>query len=672
MTLISRVSRATSPFARLLSIPRADSNFIHLADQLGQAVLLASRRTGAIEHVNHAAVALTGYSRTELERLTLSDLFPARGSIHPMGALVGIDPDLPCTLFDVAMATHREREASADLHISFIGPSPDSSVLILAEDAAPRLKAKQSAHQAQRSLEALESLIGLCVSPDEAAITRAVELARVTLGAAGSGLYLVKADEPGMHLVAGVELDRAFPIHLPANEVERLLSPEVWTSGQRAEHALSQAARFAGWDQMFIHPIGEAAGQLGLFLVGYRPEESRPARSLMGVASQQLYLILRQIAQQEGMQELSANHLAVSSKLQSLLNQIRDSVILIGANGRVQDVNPSASRLLRYEPEEAIGMSFEDLLISPQGLTAGILTTMNGGGPTSASQITLHNRMGESIPAAVRVAPLGGEDGQSPLAGAMVLIADQSERVAFEQRSQQLEQQALLGELSAILAHEVRNPISNISAIAQLMAGRLPADSPLQEKLVNIQAETRRLVRLMDDVLDYSRPLRIEIAPQSLGKVVERVLDRWAPRFARAKVSVRRELLPAPPALIDTRSIEQALTNLVDNALHAMPNGGTLSVILRPLDRDPRGPLVELVVADTGQGIDEETRARIFDPFFTTRGNGTGLGLSITRHILITVHKGSISVESFPGTGSIFTITLPAVLGSDNHASFAA
>jgi signal transduction histidine kinase len=113
-----------------------------------------------------------------------------------------------------------------------------------------------------------------------------------------------------------------------------------------------------------------------------------------------------------------------------------------------------------------------------------------------------------------------------------------------------------------------------------------------------------------------------------------------------------------PQVLADPRLIEQVLDNLMDNALQAMPAGGHLSLAVTTLSRGTSGRVVEVCVADTGPGMDEATLLHVFDPYFTTKPGGTGLGLAICKR-LVTVMRGAIRADSFPGTGSMFIVTLP-------------
>jgi signal transduction histidine kinase len=141
------------------------------------------------------------------------------------------------------------------------------------------------------------------------------------------------------------------------------------------------------------------------------------------------------------------------------------------------------------------------------------------------------------------------------------------------------------------------------------------------------------------------------------------LLRRFNAKIERSNVRLNYTIEPdCPRALADARLIEQVLNNLVDNALQAMPAGGHLSLSLGPGSRGPSGSVVEARVADSGPGISDEHRRRLFDPYFTTKPDGTGLGLAICKR-LVTIQHGAIGVESYPGSGTIFKVTLPAYTG---------
>jgi signal transduction histidine kinase len=272
--------------------------------------------------------------------------------------------------------------------------------------------------------------------------------------------------------------------------------------------------------------------------------------------------------------------------------------------------------------------------------------------------ITLYRRDGRSFLAQIRAAPLTDSE---HLESWILLIQDLSQEEQLRNRTQQLEQRALLGELMAVFAHEVRNPINNISTGLQLMAVNIPAEDPNQEVIARLQQDCDRLDHQMKSVLSFARPIEYKMEPVDLGVMMQRLLDRWRLHLTRAKVQAHLQVATdLPPTHGDIRALEQVFTNFITNAIQAMSDhGGTLALKIQPIMPDGENEQIEVSVSDTGIGIPEENRDRIFEPFFTTGKNGTGLGLAITKRI-VTAHKGTIKFDSVPG-GTIFQVRLPAV-----------
>ncbi|HEX7550308.1 MAG TPA: ATP-binding protein, partial [Candidatus Methylomirabilis sp.] len=224
-----------------------------------------------------------------------------------------------------------------------------------------------------------------------------------------------------------------------------------------------------------------------------------------------------------------------------------------------------------------------------------------------------------------------------------------------------------LGQLSAGLAHEIRNPLGAIKGAVEILEEDYPAGHPKAEFYAIILKEVKRLNDVVTNFLNFARPVALHFAPVDVLEVLtglEGLISGQA-RAYRVQIFTSFHVGPAR-VMADEALLKQAFLNIALNALEAMPDGGDLAISTRLadpataeiLDSEPRQEWVEAVFDDTGCGILEEHLGRVFDPFFTTKKDGTGLGLAITYRI-IENHRGIIRVMSQPGKGTTFVITLP-------------
>lgn len=210
-----------------------------------------------------------------------------------------------------------------------------------------------------------------------------------------------------------------------------------------------------------------------------------------------------------------------------------------------------------------------------------------------------------------------------------------------------------LGELSAAVVHEVRNPLASIKGAVEILEDEIPTGSPRREFAGIIKQEVDRLDALVDEFLRFARPHKPAVAPASLNEVVQAVLTLIAQRAEAQGVSVEEQLVSDLPSVtVDAEQIKQLLLNLAINALQAMPQGGRLTLRTR---LDAKDAIVE--IEDTGSGVEPRLQARIFDPFFTTKEKGTGLGLSIAYKIAFE-HGGSLTLANGE-QGALFRLSLP-------------
>lgn len=220
-----------------------------------------------------------------------------------------------------------------------------------------------------------------------------------------------------------------------------------------------------------------------------------------------------------------------------------------------------------------------------------------------------------------------------------------------------------LGELSARVAHEIRNPLTGVRTTVQFVASKLRAGDSRRDDLNDVLKELDRIEQIITDLLLFARPQAARPVPTDLREVVEKVLDNLARRLEDASIEVERELDPDPPVpqvLVDPDMAQQVVLNLVINAIQAMPDGGTLRASIGLRRTRYKKAYVDVSITDSGPGISEEVKEKIFDPFFTTRSMGTGLGLSISLQIA-REHGGNLTARNLT-QGATFRFSLPVPL----------
>ncbi len=222
------------------------------------------------------------------------------------------------------------------------------------------------------------------------------------------------------------------------------------------------------------------------------------------------------------------------------------------------------------------------------------------------------------------------------------------------------ERLAALGQLSAGLAHEIRNPLGVIKGSAEMLSQKLAKSDPLAVELAGyISSEVNRLNAMVNRFLDFARPLQPELSEQEIPPLLDQSLKTVKDRWPKARVEVERHYASDLPRLaLDATLCEQVFTNLFFNAYEAMPDGGKLRVAVSSVQFDGKKG-VEVEIEDSGPGIPTELQEQIFNPFFTTKEGGVGLGLSIVSKI-VDNHHGSIRIQYNPGKGACFRVYLPA------------
>jgi PAS domain S-box-containing protein len=331
-----------------------------------------------------------------------------------------------------------------------------------------------------------------------------------------------------------------------------------------------------------------------------------------------------------------------------------DGIVVIDQRGLVESFNPAAERLFGYREAEVLGRNVSMLMPSPyhdehDGYLRDYLETGRAKIIGIGREVTGRRLDGTTFPLHLSVAEMIVE-GEKKFTG---IVHDLSARVRIEEQLREQTALARLGEMAAVIAHEVKNPLAGIRGAIQVIGGRLPAGSKDQAVTKEIVNRIDGLNELINDLLVFARPPQPRPAPVDIAPLVTTMADLLSEDPSLKDVAVRIEG-SAPPIVADSELLKIVFQNVMVNGAHAMKGHGTIRVRLEPVDRACR-----IRFEDTGPGIPAEIREKIFTPFFTTKSRGTGLGLPTAKR-LVEAHRGTIRVDCPPQGGTTVTIDLPA------------
>jgi signal transduction histidine kinase len=255
-------------------------------------------------------------------------------------------------------------------------------------------------------------------------------------------------------------------------------------------------------------------------------------------------------------------------------------------------------------------------------------------------------------------------DDEGTVIGASMFFKDLTRVEQLEERERLRDRLAALGEMAAAIAHEVKNPLAGIEVTAGLLRRRIPDVPAAQEMLTRIIDEAKMANAIVQEVLEFVRPMRLQMEHASIHDAVQSAVTLADTKAARGSIDVRVEVpRELPPIQGDSHQLAQLFTNLLTNAFEAMEGRGrvVVSAEMVQLPENPDGrprDAVLVEVADDGPGMPPEVADKIFDPFFTTKAKGSGLGLAIVRKI-VDAHDGKIDMRSAPARGTAIRVTLP-------------
>lgn len=342
----------------------------------------------------------------------------------------------------------------------------------------------------------------------------------------------------------------------------------------------------------------------------------------------------------------------VENSSYSILQSMGSGLIIVDLEGKITSMNKAAERVLGYKSKDVEGIALEDLKADGQRRVLN-WEDIKEELVRIDQEVELIKRGGDTVLVGFSTSPRRNVQGE--MIGAVVIFRDLTEIKKMRENMRYKDRLASLGELTAGIAHEIRNPLAGIKTTAQALKAEFAPQDPKCEYLEKIIKEINRTNSMLQELFIFAKPQKPQFVPHNITKVLERVISMQEKSIEEKGVKVRKEYSHDMPLIsLDPNQIYQVFLNLILNAVQAMPQGGDLSLSVR----QEAGSWVSVTVRDNGVGMSEEVRAKLFDPFFTTKPMGTGLGLAISYRI-IQEHGGMVGVESRPGQGSKFTIRLP-------------
>lgn len=626
--------------------------------------LLVATTSLGIMAVNASLVELTGFTRDELLATSLEDLLPGISTICSdesqnleLHSLQGCKLDL---------VNRRKGKTPILVRAKALGNSRRYAVYRLSIPGSSSAEKDLSGLNAIQHAGLLELLEIFYQSSLEQALDIILKVGKDMLSAESFGIYKIDSNHPQLKAVI---LDN------PSGFLPQTISTADFFSHYRENQfsppfkpplsPLMERAAAKGSSFVISAPLDDANTISGL-IVAMGSSDTLPPEKNQALAAIKLLIAATEGVFNNFILKSNLNESLSSANLKNAIGDtinkyIPEGIIFLNTDLLIQAVNPSAEQILGYAEQEIVSRHIDDVIIGTDRLTPALKDALDNIPNHDLGQLEIHHRDGSVFPALIKTFPVSST-GAEQIQGILVFVQDISKEEKVRIQTQQLERRALVGQMNAIFAHEIRNPINNITTGIQLLDRILPADFKQREVLKGISDDCDRLAHIMDTVLTFSKSQSYHRTPLDLPGLIDRILNRWIPRMKRTSVShVLKVENDVPLVPGDDRALAQVFNNLISNAVRAMEDtgGGVLSVRIKRIQKTSGAPGVQVDVLDTGPGILPEVRDRIFEPFFTTKPDGTGLGLSITKQI-ITMHEGTITLEPLP-EGTSFQIILPGV-----------
>lgn len=364
--------------------------------------------------------------------------------------------------------------------------------------------------------------------------------------------------------------------------------------------------------------------------------------------------VIRDITKKNRMMEIIKNS---NFKLHAIFDAITDGICLIDRNFTIQNINKSVPKYFGSSPVDFIGkrcyIAFEEGGKMCEG--CNVIKTFATGEPVNYTRIR-RLKDGTSVELEVSAFPVKGKKGK--IEQVVYYMKDVTEKKRLERQMESSRKLASLGEIVAGVTHEVRNPLQNILTGIDLLELEAKEKGLSLDILKNLRSFTGDMDFIIQELLDYSKPVKLELKEWAITDVVSGIIDTFEEQMKKGKIKVLKNYeKDLKRVYIDVRRIRQSFRNIIQNSIHAMPGGGEFTATISS-HHNQRGEFINIRFFDSGHGISKKDIERVFEPFFSTEADGMGMGLAVTKRF-VELHNGEIAVNSEEGKGCEVTIMLP-------------
>ena len=618
-----------------------------LLDLIPEPAVVYLRSKDQLVLANQPFLDLSGYSSSDLQKLGLSAVIPEEPDTNPS----------PKEARQISLQISSGELLPVLLKIHSLSPTNQIVVLVFSTILEENLFRQDLLDQEYR-YDNLRLLTELAEQPTVEALYK---MASMIISKTSKPDFILIYRRNGQSLTLATEhnseIAQYFPDKVEVIDLPKMESTVLWREGKPTLSSFEELSQEVEASYLFSIPLIVNNNIQGLILSGgFGLVPDNETLRYLNLLSIHTSSALKHLSTMDQASTMMRNVRKLARIQQTVTDNLEEGIIVLSPDLRITELNPAAESMLGYASKEVFHERAEMVLIGNETLSTLYKNAQQGIPTLAGHNLNLNTRQGASFPAQVLCLPVKEE---GVVRSIILILRNLSQSEKIRAHSQMLEQRAFLGEVSAIFAHEVKNPINSISTGLQLIGMKMAPDAPYAGLVERLQNDCTRLTHLVKSTLTFSKPVEYRIQPVDLASMIPAILDKWDPRMKKLNITYN---FSAPEAGLlvkaDLRSIEQVFVNLISNAIEAMEDhGGSLNIKLIPASAHIIPSQCEIIIADTGPGIPEDLVEHIFEPFLTTKSSGTGLGLAITKRI-VTAHEGNIYVESVPG-GSVFHVLLP-------------